>query len=179
MLLSERPADGLIGWAVVVRVCRCRLSSPIGQPGSSPPCVALPGRLASTLICRTHFARNLLALVPKGHQDMVTAVFRTILAQPDPDTVASTWDQVRDQLSDRFPKIAAPMYDAKAEVLVFSANPGPTERNLVDAPARAAEQRSEAASVGGLLVRLRAWRGGRCRGVVRSAGGARPCARGR
>jgi transposase-like protein len=31
-----------------------------------------------------HFARNLLALVPKTHTDMVAAVFRTIFAQPDP-----------------------------------------------------------------------------------------------
>ena len=38
--------------------------------------------------CRVHFARNLLALVPKSHQDMVAAVFRTIFAQPDADTVA-------------------------------------------------------------------------------------------
>ena len=70
-----------------------------------------------------HFARNLLALVPKSHQDMVAAVFRTIFAQPDPATVAATWDQVRDQLGDRFPKIAVLMDDAKAEVLAFSAFP--------------------------------------------------------
>ncbi len=43
---------------------------------------------ASHQRCRVHFARNLLALVPKSHQDMVAAVFRTIFAQPDPDTVA-------------------------------------------------------------------------------------------
>ena len=73
--------------------------------------------------CRVHFARNLLALVPKSHQDMVAAVFRTIFAQPDPTTVAATWDQVRDQLVDRFPKIAALMDDAKAEVLAFTAFP--------------------------------------------------------
>ena len=73
--------------------------------------------------CRVHFARNLLALVPKSHQDMVAAVFRTIFAQPDPDTVAATWDQVRDQLADRFPKIAVLMDDAKAEVLAFSTFP--------------------------------------------------------
>ena len=54
---------------------------------------------------------------------MVAAVFRTIFAQPDPDTVAATWDQVRDQLGDRFPKIAVLMDDAKAEVLAFSAFP--------------------------------------------------------
>jgi putative transposase len=73
--------------------------------------------------CRVHFARNLLALVPKSHQDMVAAVFRTIFAQPDPATVDATWDQVRDQLGDRFPKIAVLMDDAKAEVLAFSAFP--------------------------------------------------------
>ena len=78
---------------------------------------------ASHQRCRVHFARNLLALVPKRHQDMVAAVFRTIFAQPDPDTVAATWDQVRDQLGDRFPKIATLMDDAKAEVLAFTAFP--------------------------------------------------------
>ena len=60
--------------------------------------------------CRVHFARNLLALVPKSHQDMVAAVFRTIFAQRDAATVASTWDEVRDQLAVRFPKIA-PLMD--------------------------------------------------------------------
>jgi len=75
--------------------------------------------------CRVHFARNLLALVPKSHQDMVAAVFRTIFAQPDPDTVAATWDQVRDQLGERFPRIAALMDAAKTEVLAFSAFPRP------------------------------------------------------
>ena len=54
---------------------------------------------------------------------MVAAVFRTIFAQPDADTVAATWDQVRDQLADRFPKIAALMDDAKAEVLAFTGFP--------------------------------------------------------
>ena len=73
--------------------------------------------------CRVHFARNLLALVPKTHQDMVAAVFRTIFAQPDPDTVAATWDQVRDQLAKNFPKIAPLMDTGKAEVLAFTGFP--------------------------------------------------------
>ena len=54
---------------------------------------------------------------------MVAAVFRTIFAQPDADTVSSTWDQVRDQLGDRFPKIGALMDDAKPEVLAFTGFP--------------------------------------------------------
>lgn len=73
--------------------------------------------------CRVHFARNLLALVPKSHQDMVAAVFRTIFAQPDPDTVSATWDQVRDQLAKSFPKIATLMDTGKTEVLAFTGFP--------------------------------------------------------
>ena len=42
---------------------------------------------------------------------------------PTPTPSPSTWDQVRDQLADRFPKIAALMDDAKAEVLAFTAFP--------------------------------------------------------
>jgi putative transposase len=73
--------------------------------------------------CRVHFARNLLALVPKTHTDMVAAVFRTIFAQPDAGTVAATWEEVRDQLTGRFPKIGPLMDDAKTEVLAFTAFP--------------------------------------------------------
>jgi transposase-like protein len=73
--------------------------------------------------CRVHFARNLLAHVPKGQQNMVAAVFRTIFAQPDAATVEATWDQVRDQLTARFPKLGPLMDDARAEVLAFTAFP--------------------------------------------------------
>jgi putative transposase len=73
--------------------------------------------------CRVHFARNLLALVPKTHTDMAAAVFRTIFAQPDPSAVAATWDEVRNQLAARFPKIGTLMDEAKAEVLAFTAFP--------------------------------------------------------
>jgi putative transposase len=73
--------------------------------------------------CRVHFARNLLALVPKSHKDMVAAVFRTIFAQPDADAVAATWDHVRDELTTRFPKIGPLMDEAKTEVLAFTAFP--------------------------------------------------------
>ena len=67
--------------------------------------------------CRVHFIRNLLAHVPKGQVDMVAAVFRTIFAQPDPAAMSATWDQVRDQLAQRFAKVGPLMDEAKAEVL--------------------------------------------------------------
>jgi transposase-like protein len=75
--------------------------------------------------CRVHFARNLLAHVPKSHGDMAAAVFRTVFAQPDAATVAATWDEVRDQLAGRFPKLGPLMDGAKTEVLAFSAFPRP------------------------------------------------------
>ena len=75
--------------------------------------------------CRVHFARNLLALVPKSHKDMVAAVFRTAFAQPDAAAVNQAWDQVRDQLAASFPKIGPLMDEAKAEVLAFTAFPRP------------------------------------------------------
>jgi putative transposase len=78
---------------------------------------------ASHQRCRVHFARNLLALVPRSHTDMVAAVFRTIFAQPDPDAVSATWDRVREQLASMFPKVGPLMDDAKAEVLAFTSFP--------------------------------------------------------
>jgi putative transposase len=50
-------------------------------------------------------------------------VFRTIFAQPTPEAVAATWDQVRDQLAKSFPKIGPLMDDAKVEVLAFTVFP--------------------------------------------------------
>jgi len=73
--------------------------------------------------CRVHFARNLLAHVPKTHTNMVAAVFRTIFAQPDAATVAASWDEIRDQLAARFPKIGPLLDTAKTEVLAFTAFP--------------------------------------------------------
>lgn len=73
--------------------------------------------------CRVHFARNLLALVPKTHKDMVAAVFRTAFAQPDAAAVSAAWDTVRDQLAPTFPKIGPLMDEAKAEVLAFTTFP--------------------------------------------------------
>ena len=73
--------------------------------------------------CRVHFIRNLLALVPRSHQHMAAAVFRTIFAQPDPEAVVDAWDRVRDQLVASFTKVGPLMADAKDEVLAFCAFP--------------------------------------------------------
>ena len=73
--------------------------------------------------CRVHFIRNLLAVVPKTHQHMAAALFRTIFAQPDTASVAAAWDQVADQLTASFPKAGPLMADAKDEVLAFAGFP--------------------------------------------------------
>jgi putative transposase len=46
-----------------------------------------------------------------------------IFAQPDADAVAATWDEVRDQLATRFPKIGPLMDTAKTEVLASTSFP--------------------------------------------------------
>jgi putative transposase len=73
--------------------------------------------------CRVHFARNALACVPKGHQEMVSAAFKTIFAQVTPAEMATQWDHVQSMLTGRFDKAAWLMANAKEEVLAFSAFP--------------------------------------------------------
>ena len=73
--------------------------------------------------CRVHFIRNLLAVVPKTHQQMAAALFRTIFAQPDAEAVDAAWEQVRDQLDASFPKAGPLMDSAKTEVLAFTGFP--------------------------------------------------------
>jgi transposase-like protein len=78
---------------------------------------------ASWQRCRVHYVRNLLAPVPKAHQEMVAAAFRSIFALTTPADVAARWDEVAVMLADRFPKAAALMDDAKTDVLAFTAFP--------------------------------------------------------
>ena len=70
--------------------------------------------------CRVHFARNLLAHVPKDKADMVASMFRMIFSAPDAEAVHATWEEVRDRLAASFPKIGPLMDDARAEVLAFT-----------------------------------------------------------
>ena len=78
---------------------------------------------ASWQRCRVHYARNLLATVPRASTEMVAAAFRTVFAQLTPDEVHHRWDEVADQLEERFPKAAASMRAAKGDVLAFTPFP--------------------------------------------------------
>ena len=97
--------------------------------------------------CRVHFARNLLALVPKSHKDMVAAVFRTAFAQPDAAAASQAWDQVRDQLARSFPKIGPLMDGAQSRsARVHRLPPQPLDQDLVHQPDRTDQPRDQTPS---------------------------------
>jgi putative transposase len=78
---------------------------------------------ASWQRCRVHFARNVLAKVPKGSADMVAAALRTVFVHPDPAELSAAWDRVADTFAGQFPKVTELMHNAKPDVLAFSAFP--------------------------------------------------------
>jgi hypothetical protein len=61
--------------------------------------------------------------MPKGHQEMMAAAFRTIFVQVSPDEIAAQWDHVANMLTERFDKAAALMVRAKEKVLAFRTFP--------------------------------------------------------
>ena len=73
--------------------------------------------------CRVHFARHLLAPVPKAHHETVSAAFRSIFALTDPTELAARYDEVTNTLEARLPKTAALLRDARTDVLAFTAFP--------------------------------------------------------
>jgi putative transposase len=78
---------------------------------------------ASWQRCRVHYARNLLAKVPKNHTEFVAAAFRSIFALGTPGEVEARYDEVTDMLQTRFPKAAESMRAARADVLAFRTFP--------------------------------------------------------
>ena len=67
--------------------------------------------------------RNVLAYVPRGQHQMVAAAIRTVFVQEDQATAQAQWRQVADGLRSRFPKAAALMDEAEADVLAHMAFP--------------------------------------------------------
>lgn len=78
---------------------------------------------ASWQRCRVHFMRNVLSVVPKGSQEMVASIIRTIFAQPDPEHVQKQFDEVTTMLARSHPKVAAMLSGAEADLLAFAAFP--------------------------------------------------------
>ena len=116
--LASLKARGLAGW--------CIWSSPMPTPAQirCRPAVlrivlaALPGAFHAQSA-----RRGLSQACPggdRGGQDR--------LRPHDPDEVAAQWDTVADSLAASFPKVAAMMNEAKADVLAFTAFRGRTGR---------------------------------------------------
>ena len=67
--------------------------------------------------------RNVLAVVPKGSQEMVASIIRTIFAQPDVEHIQNQFAEVTTMLARSHPKVAVMLTDAEADLLSFSAFP--------------------------------------------------------
>jgi len=80
--------------------------------------------------CRVHFMRNLLALVPKHSQAMVSAAVRTIFAQPDLAQAKARLREVAHSLRGRFPRVAELLLSAEEDVLAYMAFPSSQWRQL-------------------------------------------------
>ena len=78
---------------------------------------------ASWQRCRVHFMRNVLAVVPKGSQEMVASIIRTIFAQPDVEHIQKQFAEVTTMLGQSHPKVAVMLTDAEADLLAFAAFP--------------------------------------------------------
>lgn len=79
---------------------------------------------ASWQRCRVHYARNLLSKIPKAHQQMVAAAFRSIFALTEPAEIEARYDEVTDLLDAHgFAKAAASMRDARTDALAFRTFP--------------------------------------------------------
>jgi putative transposase len=74
-------------------------------------------------VCRTHYAANLMAATPKASWPWVRALLHSVYDQPDAASVHAQFDRVLDALSEKFPKVAEHLEDARADVLAFTAFP--------------------------------------------------------
>lgn len=73
--------------------------------------------------CRVHFLRNVLAHAGKGQRQVVMALINTVFAQDTQEAAIAQWRTVTDQLRVKFPKLAAVMDEAEADVLAFMGFP--------------------------------------------------------
>ena len=85
---------------------------------------------ASWQRCRVHFMRNLLSVIPKGAQDTVAAVVRTVFAAPDHGSAMIQLHEVAEMLEPKFPQAAELLEDASEDVLAHMHFPREHRRRL-------------------------------------------------
>ena len=81
-------------------------------------------------VCRVHFMRNLLSVVPKQAQDAVAALVRMIFAEPDHVSAMAKLHEVARMLEERFPQAAEFLEDAAEDVLAHLHFPREHRRRL-------------------------------------------------
>jgi putative transposase len=111
--LRSLTARGLSGVGLVTSDAHAGLLAAIGA--------TLPG--ASWQRCRTHYATNLMAITPKSSWPWVRTLLHSVFDQPDAQSVGAQYDRIIDALSDKLPKVAAHLEDARADLLAFTAFP--------------------------------------------------------
>lgn len=85
---------------------------------------------ASWQRCRVHFMRSMLAHVSKRYQPMVSALLKTIFAQPTLEEARRELRSVVDALQPKFPDVAKLVEEAEDEVLTYMSFPPEHWRKL-------------------------------------------------
>jgi transposase-like protein len=73
--------------------------------------------------CRVHLMRNLQALAPRSHAEMIGATVRTIFAQPDQANTRRQLRVVADTLRQTHPAVADLLDEAEADVCAYATFP--------------------------------------------------------
>ena len=81
----------------------------------------LPG--ATWQRCRTHYAANLMTVVPKSLWSAVKAMLHSVYDQPDAAAVEAQFDRLLDYTRDLLPEAADHLDAARADLLAFTAFP--------------------------------------------------------
>jgi putative transposase len=81
----------------------------------------LPG--ASWQLRRVHFLPNVLAQVPKGHQEMAASVIRAVVAQPGAEHVRTHLGTVAGLLGRQFPTLETMLREAGGDLTAFAGFP--------------------------------------------------------
>jgi transposase-like protein len=113
-------ARGLTGVQLVTSDAHRGLVEAIGA--------ALPG--AAWQRCRTHYAANLMAVTPKNAWTWVRALLHSVYEQPDADSVHAQFDHVLAALTDKLPRVAEHLEQARPDVLAFTAFPKEVWRQI-------------------------------------------------
>lgn len=121
-------SEGGAFWTALLRGLKARGLGGT-QPVISDAHTGLKPAIASVLLgatwqrCRVHFMRNVLAVVPKGNQEMVAAAIRTIFAQPDAEHVHEQFEVIAVMLGRQLPKVEQMLRDAHDDLLAFTGFP--------------------------------------------------------